>query len=170
MLSHVDRSSLTYAPLHDTTLFTAFRRHEAMQAVIDTMFIHSEDWLWDVNVIKSHILAMAAKSGAPIDKTSFHWGTEILPFAEQTKTLGVLITNDLSWKSQIAFAKQEGQLRLESVSRAFDQHTNTPWSQGQIDHQSKIFPAMSYAMEVWSPKSREEKRLLLSSTPSWIKH
>ena len=52
----------------DTSTLSDGQKHETMQKVIDTMRTHSQDWLWNANVLKSHMLAMQLSDETPILK------------------------------------------------------------------------------------------------------
>ena len=81
-----------------------------MQKVINTMQQHSEDWCWDANVLKSHILLINCddEPGA-----QFTWKNADIPIRTETKNLGLWITNDLTWNKHIKAAKSKGHFALK---------------------------------------------------------
>ena len=76
------------------------------------MHAHSEEWIWNANVMNSHVMAIQMLDVIPMNKNTFQWGYDDLPFADKTKHLGVWINHDLSWNEHISQVKKKGWLKL----------------------------------------------------------
>ena len=139
----------------DTSALAEGRTCVYMQKVVDTMYAHSTQWLWDANVLKSNI--MACSNGQAMDATPITWGHTDIPFCTEAKSLGLWITHDLTWDKQIASAKRKGKWALSKYRRLLH---NTQVKLGLKVHiiKTHIITAMTYAMEVWSPNTPSEHK------------
>ena len=140
----------------DTSTLSDGQKHENMQKVIDTMRTHSQDWLWNANVLKSHMLAMQLSDETPINKEAFKWGESDLPFAHKSKNLGVTITDTVSWTEHIAQVKQNGWYKLKRYKQILQNPRVHLRAKLQVI-QTKLIPTLTYAMEVWTPTNKEEE-------------
>ena len=73
-----------------------------LRRIIAVMQQHSQDWCWDANVLKSHILKW---NHTECDNEQFEWKGAAIPMRKEAKNLGLRITDDLSWVKQIRAAK-----------------------------------------------------------------
>ena len=103
----------------DTSALAEGQKHENMQTIITAMHAHSEEWLWNANVMKSHVMAMQMLDVIPMNRSTFKWGSDDLPFADKTEKLGVWINHDLSWKEHISHVKKTGWLKLKKYKKFY---------------------------------------------------
>ena len=95
----------------DTSALAEGQKHENMQTIITAMHAHSEEWLWNANVMKSRVMAMQMLNVIPMNKSTFKWGSDDIPSADKTKNLGVWINHDLSRNKHRSQVKKTGWLK-----------------------------------------------------------
>ena len=139
----------------DTSALAEGQKHENMQTIITAMHAHSEEWLWNANVMKSHVMAMQMLDVIPMNRSTFQWGSDDLPFADKTKNLGVWINHDLSWNEHISLVKKTGWLKLKKYKQVL-QSPQVHLRAKLHTIRTKIIPTLTYAMEVWTPNSQQE--------------
>ena len=150
-----DRPFVSQSFADDTSGLADGQEHQNMQAIINAMHAHSQEWLWSAKVLKSHVLAMQLRNTTPMDKTAFQWGSETLPFETKTKNLGVHITQDLTWSDHIKRVKSQGWHKLKQYKQMLSNPKIHLRAKLQTTR-TKLLPSLTYAMEVWTPTTDKE--------------
>ena len=149
----VDGDTLAGQAFADDSISVA-QSAENLQALIYIMWHHSLDWLWDANVLKSHIVVFNPCASAPPPCLSF--GDTLIPVTTETKNLGIWLTSDCSWLRRIHHVKQKGTYSLHAM--------RTPLRSSSFSLTTKLnivktylIPAMTFGLEIWAPERAAER-------------
>ena len=86
-----------------------------LQRIIELVRSHSLLWRWPVNVEKSNVLVFNPKGPGPdIDTLRWTWGDAQLSQVTSTMLLGIMLTADCSWATQVKYAVKKGWDKLRS--------------------------------------------------------
>jgi hypothetical protein len=108
---------------------------------------------------ESHVMAMQMLDVIPMNRSTFKWGSDDLPFADRTESLGVWINHDLSWNEHISHGhvKKSGWLKLKKYKQIL--HIPQVHLRAKLHTmRTKIIPTLTYAMEVWTPNFQQERK------------
>jgi Reverse transcriptase (RNA-dependent DNA polymerase) len=129
-----------------------------LQALKMVMWQHSIEWLWDANVIKSHIVVFNPEDpdAAP---PCLHWGQDPIPLRTETKNLGLYLTSDCKWLRHMRYVKSNGYRALHAARPALLSGSFTFRDKCRFI-KTFIVPAMRFGMEVGTGERRRTSGFL----------
>jgi Reverse transcriptase (RNA-dependent DNA polymerase) len=147
------KSYVAHAFADDTTTLADASRQDNMQTILDLMQQHS-DWLWDVNVLKS--LMMALKTRTHRTQPNYTWKGTNIPWCTEAKSLGLWVSHDMTWTKHLAACRQKGNFALSKHRRLLQNPRLNLQTKVHVI-KTRIIPTMRYAMEVWSANTKAEQ-------------
>ena len=130
-----------------------------LQALITIMWRHSLEWLWDANVIKSHVVVFNPSTTEP--PPCLYFGDALIPICTESKNLGLWLTSDCSWLRQIHHIKQKSTYALHAMRAPLQSGIFTFTTKLNII-KTCLIPSMTFGLEVWSPQTTAERTAFVS--------
>jgi hypothetical protein len=133
----------------------------ALQQDIDKAAGWSQRWLMPFSVEKCKVMHVSRGKEKPTRSYSMPSpdGSTRMPLGETTleKDLGVYVSNDLTWKAQVAASAAKANRMLGLLKHTFTHRGKRLW---ESLYKTYVRPHMEHAIQAWSPYLVEDIKVL----------
>ena len=135
----------------DAKLYATVNIHDfSLQLALDRLFKWATDWQLCINILKCFILPVVKSSLNTSSVRQYFINGILIDNVEKAKDLGILITNDLNFKSHISNIVAQSLQRSSFIFRGFTSRDPMLLRKAFITY---IRPLVEYNSIIWNPCS-----------------
>ena len=162
LVEHLD-NCIVKAYADDTQLLVKGRTRQEVKRKLETAIRKAQLWFREnslqINPTKTEVMILGGgkeneRIKVEVEEGANKIGIETVP---QIKVLGVIIDEDLSWKSQVKLVKKKASHALRNIART---SKALPTTSKRLLYDALVAPHLSYADIVWDGCRREEETSL----------